>query len=78
MTELTLNQNVPVLITPSLTYAVVQNTMVTNDDDLLFSSHGDTNMKWMRLESGCTVKITEPIYFMQDAWSTHVFPVIEQ
>ncbi len=78
MTELTLNQSVPVLVTPSLTYAVVQNTMKTSDDKLMFSSDGDLSKKWMKLGNGCTVKITEPVYFMQDSWSTHVFPVIEQ
>ena len=78
MDELTLITGVPVLLTPSLSYAVVQNTMKTSDDKLMFSSHGDLAKKWMKLASGCTVKITEPVYFMQNSWSQHVFPVIEQ
>jgi len=77
MNELSLTQQTPVLVTPSKAATTIQNTMSTSDDDLMVSSHGDINKKWFLIESGDSVKFSEPTYLMQTGRASWVFPVIE-
>ncbi len=77
MEELTLQKDIPQLLTPSDTVISVQNTMKTNDDKLYISTHGDIDKMWTLLEPGQIVKFAEPMYVMQKSWNQWVFPVIE-
>jgi hypothetical protein len=77
MEELELEKGIPVQVTPTKASLMVQNTMASDDDKLMVSSHGDVNKKWVEVQSLSSVKITEPMYFMQDARAVWVFPVIE-
>lgn len=77
MDEITLEKGVPVQVTPSGSFTVIQNTMGTTDDPLLVSTHGDVSKKWMIVRSGGSVKFDEPVYVMQNSWKNFVFPVIE-
>ncbi len=77
MEELTLQKDIPQLLTPSDTVISVQNTMKTNDDKLHVSTHGDVDMTWTLLEPGQIVKFAEPMYLLQRSWNQWVFPVIE-
>jgi len=77
MDELALAQNTPTLVTPVKAVATIQNTMPTNDDDLYVSTHGDIAKKWIKIESGDSVKFAEPTYLMQIGRANWVFPVVE-
>ena len=77
MTELSLEQNIPVLLTPSLLTATVQNSMQSSDDKLMVSTSGDVDEAWTTIEPRNYIKIDTPMYFMQTSWATYVFPVIE-
>ena len=77
MTELLLNESVPVLVTPTKAVATVQNSLVSDDDDLYVSTHGDVVKKWISIKSGDSVKFSEPTYLMQTGRASWVFPVIE-
>jgi len=77
MTQLTLKRGVPVEVTPTGAFAVIQNTMKTIDDKLMISVNGTVNQKWINLDAGGCVKFSQPMYFMQTSWDTVMVPVIE-
>ena len=77
MNEIALNQGVPVLVTPTKASLTVQNTMKTSDDKLYISAQNSTDVKWIKVEPGDSVKFGEPMYLMQTSWAQWVFPVIE-
>ncbi len=77
MYEVTLQKDIPKLVTPSGTVISIQNTMKTSDDRLHVSSHGDITKKWILLDTDQIVKFDGPMYLMQTAWNQWVFPVIE-
>jgi len=77
MTEIALNKDVPVQITPSKTVVVIQNTMKTADDPLFISEGNDLTKKWIEIAPGDSVKFSEPMYVMQRSWPQWTFPVIE-
>ena len=77
MTELTLKRGVPTKVTPSGSYAVVQNPTTTTDDMLLVSQSGDIDGRWMEVGPLGSVKFDQPMFLMQKAWTTLTLPVIE-
>jgi len=78
MDELILDTNTPVQITPTAgMVATVQNTMGSDDDMLLVSTHGDIDKKWTKVEPRSSVQFSDPMYLMQNSRSQWIFPVIE-
>jgi hypothetical protein len=77
MNELELKKGIPVLVTPAGAFTVVQNSMTTTDDMLYVSKSGVMSEKWMEVVPGGSVKFAEPLFIMQDSWTTIVVPVIE-
>jgi len=77
MDELILDINVPMQVTPASdqTYTI-QNTMKTDDDMLLVSTHGDLAKPWTEVEPRASVQFSDPMYLMQKSWAQWVFPVI--
>lgn len=76
MTEISLERNTPLLVTTAV-LKVVQNTMKTNDDQLMVSQDGDPAGKWMTVAPGDSVRFESNVYLMQTGWDTWVFPVFE-
>jgi len=78
MTSITLEENIPLLVTPTaLSIALVQNSMTTNDDPLMASTHGDPALPWVKIPPGDYLRFDTAMYFMQKSWKAFTFPVIE-
>ena len=77
MNEIILSRGVPKMVTPSVGHTyTIQNSMITSDDPLYISAQSDLTVKWIEIKPGDAVKFGEPMYLMQKAWDTMVFPVI--
>ena len=77
MTELKLKKGVPVEVTPSGAFTVIQNSMTSTDDMLHVSASGALADKWMQVPPGASVRFVDPLFVMQDSWETVVVPVVE-
>jgi len=78
MDQIVLNKDVPTLMTPSGSEMIVQNSMTTDDDQLMVSKTGTIGNAWMKVGPGDAVKFDEPMYLMQSSWQSFTFPVIDK
>ena len=77
MNEIVLEKSIPLQVTPTKTSITVQNTMPADTQILYISEQGDKTKKWIKLESGDSVKFGEPMYLRQDAFDQWIFPAVE-
>lgn len=75
MDEIYLEAGVPLLVTPTTT-TTVYNPM-WGDHDLLVSSHGDINKKWLKVEQRDYVKFDVDLWFLKIGTGSVVLPAFE-
>lgn len=78
MDELQLDRGVPVLISTNGMCTTIQNSMPTNDDQLLISNHGDPDKAWIHVPPGELVKFNVDMYAMQNVRPAFIFPITTQ
>lgn len=75
MDEIILVANTPTQVVPTTT-TTLYNPML-GDDDLMVSSHGDIDKKWLKVEQGDYVKFATPIWLLQTSNGQVILPAFE-
>ena len=77
ITEITLLKNIPLEVTPTGAYSVVQNTLRTDTNVIFVSQDKDITKRWMEVKPGGTVKFDSPVWMLQKTFDQVVLPIFE-